>query len=92
MAMTNSAPPPTPGMGSMARTFSPPSSLSRLTMAVPRAVRPASNFVAVEAVDAAASVKNRSGSCVEVTYICSTKSSSRVVAPTTPLPPRFWAR
>ncbi len=32
------------GTGSMAVTFSPPSSCSRLTMAVPRAVRPASGI------------------------------------------------
>ena len=34
----------TAGSGTMAVTFSPPSSCSRLTIAVPRAVRPASGI------------------------------------------------
>ena len=40
----------------------------------------------------AAEVKNNKNACVDETKRCSTKSSSFVVAPTTPFPPRRWER
>ena len=72
VAMTRYLPSLWRGSGIIAVTFSPPVSWSRLTMAVPRAVRPASGIsYPFMLYTRPRLVKNMISSCVEVTSICS---------------------
>ena len=74
-----------------ADTFSPLSTLSKFTIAVPLAVLPASGIsYPLNLYTFPLFVKNNNVSCVEAVKICFTKSSSLVVIPVIPFPPLFW--
>ena len=77
--------------GITAAIFSPGSNCSKLTIAVPFAVLPASGISNPRSLySLPLFVKNKIISCVDALNICFTKSSSRVVNPEIPLPPRLW--